>query len=229
MKTGVIQFPGSNCERDAFTILQQEGMNPELLWHNDAVIPTDLDLIVVPGGFTYGDYLRVGAMAAHSAIMQEVKRHAERGGKVIGICNGFQILCETGLLPGALMRNRNLHFICKAVPLRVESNQTAFTNTYDEGQVISIPIAHHDGCYFAEEDELKAMNDNQQVVFRYCGEDGMIQDDNNPNGSVENIAGIMNKNGNVMGMMPHPERHADPHVGGTDGRGLFLSLIQSAS
>lgn len=225
MKSAVIRFPGSNCERDAFTVLEKEGMNPQMIWHGDAELPDGLDLIVIPGGFTYGDYLRCGAMAAHSPIMQSVKAFADNGGYVLGICNGFQILCEAGLLPGTMMKNDHLKFNCKPVYLKVEESDSAFTTNYAKGQIINIPIAHHEGCYYADDETLKAMNDNDQIAFRYCTEDGLLRDDSNPNGSRDNIAGIMNDAKNVLGMMPHPERHADELIGGTDGIDLFTSLI----
>ncbi len=204
-------------------------MQPEYVWHEDARLPDDLDLVVIPGGFTYGDYLRVGAMAAHSAIMKEIWKFAERGGYVLGICNGFQILCEAGMLPGTLMKNDHLKFSCGDALLRVEHNDNAFTMNYSKGQVINVPIAHHDGSYFADAATLKKMNDNGQVLFRYCDADGHLRDDANPNGSVENIAGITNHAGNVLGLMPHPERHCDAMIGGLDGRALFESVLKKVA
>lgn len=224
MKSAVIVFPGSNCDRDAKTVLAATGLNPVMVWHGDASLPK-VDLVVCPGGFSYGDYLRSGAMAAHSPIMREVKAHAAEGRKVIGICNGFQALTEAGLLPGILLRNKNLKFLCKEVFLRVENNETAFTSKYSKGQVINVPVAHHDGNYFADADTLKAIEDNGQVAFRYCDAQGNVSDATNPNGSQHNIAGVFNAQRNVLGMMPHPERHAESLLGGADGKALFESLL----
>lgn len=224
MRSAVIRFPGSNCERDVFSVLQNEWLHPTMLWHGDASIPDDLDLIVIPGGFSYGDYLRCGAMAAHSPIMKEVIAFAKRGGLVLGICNGFQILCEAGLLPGTLMKNDHLKFNCKAVNVKVENTNTAFTADYSPNQVITIPIAHHDGCYYADQETLDTLNERGQVVFRYCAPTGEYLPYSNPNGSQQHIAGITNKKGNVLGMMPHPERFSELLLGGTDGRHLFTSL-----
>jgi len=215
MKSAVITFPGSNCDRDGFTVLNATGSNPVHVWHRDTQLP-DVDLVYIPGGFSYGDYLRSGAMAAQSPIMQEVKKHAERGGYVLGVCNGFQILTESTLLPGILLRNAKLKFICKEVELKVENNQTAFTRKYTSGQKINVPIAHHDGNYFADDATLKSMQDNGQIVFTYT---------DTPNGSRANIAGIVNAKGNVLGMMPHPERHAEALLGGVDGKLVFESLL----
>lgn len=226
MRSAVISFPGSNCERDALTVMQANGMNPKMVWHADSSLPEGLDLIVLPGGFSYGDYLRCGAMAARSPIMQAVSEFAKRGGFVLGICNGFQILCEAGMLPGTLMHNDHLKFNCRNVTLKVENNQSAFTDGYKARAVINLPIAHHEGNYFADKPTLDALEKEGQVVFRYCRDDGMVADDANPNGAVRNIAGIINKQGNVLGMMPHPERHADPVIGGTDGLAMFQSLLK---
>lgn len=223
MKSAVIVFPASNCDRDAKTVLAATGLNPTMVWHRDAELPK-VDLVVLPGGFSYGDYLRSGAMAAHSPIMQEVKKHAERGGLVIGICNGFQVLTEAGLLPGVLMRNAKLKFLCREVFLRLDNTTTPFTKNYSKGQVINVPIAHHDGNYFADADTLKSLEDNNQIAFRYCTEKGELTNDANPNGSQLNIAGICNKKGNVLGMMPHPERHAEAILGGTGGLPMFKGL-----
>lgn len=225
MKSTVIRFPGSNCERDAYTVMKGFGLQPTMVWHDDTRLPEGLDLIVIPGGFTYGDYLRCGAMAAHSPIMQEVKRFAEKGGFVLGVCNGFQILCETGLLPGTLMRNRDLKFICKPVRLKVENTRTLFTSDYEQGQVITIPIAHHDGCYYADDDTLHKLEENGQIVFRYCDDTGQYSLEANPNGSRQHIAGIVNEYSNVLGMMPHPERHTETALGGDDGHAMFTSLL----
>jgi phosphoribosylformylglycinamidine synthase len=224
MKSAVIVFPGSNCDRDAKTVLEATGLNPVMVWHGDNQLPK-VDVVVLPGGFSYGDYLRSGAMAAHSPIMREVKAHAEKGGKVIGICNGFQVLTESGLLPGILMRNKHLKFVCREVMLRVETTATAFTNQYAEGQVINVPVAHHDGNYFADEATFKGLQDNDQIVFRYCSAAGEVSDEANPNGSLSNIAGICNGKRNVLGMMPHPERNAEALLGGVDGKLLFASLL----
>jgi phosphoribosylformylglycinamidine synthase len=198
-----------------------------MLWHRATEVPADLDLIVVPGGFSYGDYLRCGAMAAHSPVMQEVKARAAKGTRVLGICNGFQILTETGLLPGALMRNRGLKFLCKDVHLTVERTDTEFTRGYAKGQTIRIPVAHHDGNYFADDALLEKIEGNGQVAFRYCDAQGVVSDDTNPNGSRNNIAGVFNEAGTVLGLMPHPERLADPQLGGTDGKPMFDSLVEA--
>jgi phosphoribosylformylglycinamidine synthase subunit PurQ / glutaminase len=221
--SAVITFPASNCDRDAKTVLAATGLNPVMVWHRDSELPK-VDLVVLPGGFSYGDYLRSGAMAAHSPIMQEVKKHAERGGLVIGICNGFQVLTEAGLLPGVLMRNANLKFVCREVHLRVDNNSMPFTKNYKKGQVINVPVAHHDGNYFADHRTLRELQDNGQIVFRYCDEKGELIPESNPNGSLLNIAGICNKAGNVLGMMPHPERHAELMLGGADGLAMFKGL-----
>lgn len=225
MKSAVIVFPGSNCDRDVFTVMQQQNLNPTKVWHADASLPEGIDLVVLPGGFSYGDYLRCGAMAARSPIMQDVIKFAERGGYVLGICNGFQILTESGLLPGTLMRNDHLKFNCKETTLRVEANDTAFTSAYAPGQVINLPVAHAEGNYFADAATLKALNDNHQVVLRYVNAEGKPTEDANPNGACENIAGITNATRNVLGLMPHPERHADAALGGTDGAAMFQSLL----
>jgi phosphoribosylformylglycinamidine synthase subunit PurQ / glutaminase len=224
MKSAIVIFPGSNCDRDACTVLALTGLKPQKVWHGDSALPR-CDLVVIPGGFSYGDYLRSGAMAAHSPIMREVIAHARRGGLTLGICNGFQILTEAGLLPGTLMRNAKLRFLCREVFLRVENNATAFTSAYDQWQVINVPIAHHDGNYFADAETLKALNGNGQVAFRYCDAKGNITGSGNPNGSVEAIAGVYNREKNILGMMPHPERHSDAATGGIDGRALFESLL----
>ncbi len=227
MKSAVITFPASNCDRDAQTVLKATGLAPVMVWHRDTQLPS-VDLVVLPGGFSYGDYLRSGAMAAHSPLMQEVKKHAERGGLVIGICNGFQVLTESGLLPGVLMRNAGLKFVCREVYLRVENTSTPFTKNYKNGQVINVPVAHHDGNYFADEATLKSLEDNNQIVFRYCDAQGELTGASNPNGSQMNIAGICNKKGNVLCMMPHPERHAESILGGADGLQMFKGLVAAA-
>lgn len=224
MKSAVIVFPGSNCDRDVFTVMQAQGLNPQFVWHDDATLPEGLDLVVLPGGFSFGDYLRCGAMAARSPIMQDVVKFADKGGHVLGICNGFQILCESGLLPGTLMRNNHLKFNCKETTLRVEANDSAFTSGYKKGQVINLPVAHAEGNYFADATTLEALHENGQIVLRYATPEGAINDEANPNGACENIAGITNKAKNVLGMMPHPERHADTALGGADGVPLFAAL-----
>ncbi len=227
MKTAVIVFPGSNCDRDAQVALRNTfGGEPNMVWHGDTEMPAS-DMIVVPGGFSYGDYLRAGAMAANSPIMRDVVKQANAGVPVLGICNGFQILTESGLLPGALMRNANLKFVCRDVWLRVERNDTIFASRYTRNRAIRIPVAHHDGNYFADADTLAHLNGDNRVAFRYCDENGDLSADANPNGSIENIAGIYNENLNVLGMMPHPERLMDTALGGTDGRPIFEGLVES--
>lgn len=229
MRAAVIVFPGSNCDRDVFDALKRATKSePLLVWHKDRNLPP-VDLIVLPGGFSYGDYLRCGAMAAQSPIMQEVVQAAKKGTHVLGICNGFQILTETGLLPGALIRNKQLKFICRMAHLRVESNYTAFTGAYNQNQVIKLPIAHHDGCFYADAETLKMLEDNNLIAFKYCDAKGMISDNDNPNGSLANIAGIFNKEKNVLGLMPHPERVVDAQTGGIDGKYLFDCLVNYLS
>lgn len=217
MKSAVIVFPGSNCDRDVFTVMRDQGLNPVSVWHDDAALPDGLDLVVLPGGFSFGDYLRCGAMAARSPIMQSVKKFADNGGHVLGICNGFQILCETNLLPGTLMRNDHLKFNCKETTLRIDANDSAFTSGYKFGQLINLPVAHAEGNYFADADTLKALNDNGQIALRYT---------DSINGAQENIAGITNAKKNVLGLMPHPERHADAALGGVHGAVMFQSLLK---
>ncbi|MEQ9448131.1 MAG: phosphoribosylformylglycinamidine synthase subunit PurQ [Rhodospirillaceae bacterium] len=227
MKAAVIVFPGSNCDRDIAVALEHSmGKPPRMIWHRSTVLP-DLDLIVVPGGFSYGDYLRCGAMAAHSPIMKDVKRKAEAGVRVLGICNGFQILTETGLLPGVLMRNRDLKFICRDIHLKVEEAGSAFTGGYKKGAVIRVPVAHHEGNYFADTKTLDELEGDGRVAFRYCDETGAVDEAANVNGSQRNIAGIFNKAKTVLGMMPHPERLADAKLGGTDGRAMFDGLVEA--
>ena len=229
MKTSVIVFPGSNCDRDVHVALRHSmDEDPLMVWHGDAQVPS-CDLIVLPGGFSYGDYLRCGAMAAHSPIMRDVVAKAKAGTPVLGICNGFQILIESGLLPGALLRNAGIHFLCKDVQLRVERSDTPFTSHYHNGQIITVPIAHHDGNYFADEETLKTLEGDGRVVFRYCDDSGKTDETTNPNGSVNNIAGITNERGTVLGLMPHPERLADPFLGGLDGKPMFDSLVEALS
>lgn len=219
MKSAVIVFPGSNCDRDAAVALHQaSGKPPAMVWHGDSDLP-DLDLVVLPGGFSYGDYLRAGAIAALSPIMAAVVRHAERGGAVFAICNGFQMACEAGLLPGVLMNNAAGKYVCRHVAMRVEDTQSPFTTGYQEAQRISIPVAHHDGNYFADDATLDRLEGEGLVAFRY--------DNDNPNGSRRDIAGILSANRRVLGMMPHPERAADPDLGGTDGAAMFRSLVEN--
>jgi phosphoribosylformylglycinamidine synthase I len=224
MKIGVVTFPGSNCDYDCYRAVK-DGLGAEAvyLWHRDHDLQ-GVDAVFLPGGFSYGDYLRAGAIAALSPLMREVKAFAAAGGPVAGICNGFQILCEAGLLPGALVRNRSLKFRSRPVHLRVERADTAFTSEYEVGQVLEVPIAHGEGCYFADPDLLDALEANGQVVFRYCTEGGLVAPAANPNGSARAIAGIINAERNVLGMMPHPERAVEPLLGSTDGMGLFRSL-----
>lgn len=225
MKFGVIVFPGSNCDHDCFWVMKEVfGLDTEFIWHKEREI-TGVDCLILPGGFSYGDYLRTGAIARFSPVMESVIAHAVSGGLVIGICNGFQVLTECGLLPGALMRNRDLHFICREVTLRVESDQTPFTSRLNRGQVLRIPIAHGEGNYYAGPETLRLLNEQGRIAFRYCDGAGEITDRANPNGSLENIAGITNEAGNVLGMMPHPERCSDEVLGGTDGRAIFESIL----
>ena len=218
MKFGVVVFPGSNCDRDvAYVTRDLLNQCTRMVWHEETDI-SDLDVVIVPGGFSYGDYLRCGAIARFSPVMQRVVEHAQQGKFVLGVCNGFQVLTEAGLLPGALMRNRDLHFICDRVPVKVERTDLPWTQAYSPEQVITLPIANGEGQFYADDDTLKQLEDNGQVLFRYEGD--------NPNGSVNNIAGICNRQGNVLGMMPHPERASDPMLGGTDGIGLFKGVLE---
>jgi len=225
MKFGVITFPGSNCDQDMTYVLETiMGQEVERLWHKD----TDLkgcDFIVVPGGFSYGDYLRSGADCPFSPIMNEVINHAAKGGYVLGVCNGFQILCESGLLEGTLLHNTNQKFICKNVYLRTESNASLMTGSLAKGDVLKIPIAHGEGNYFASKEVLEKLNESDQILFRYCEENGEVTPGSNPNGAAQNIAGICNEKRNVFGMMPHPERAADPALGNEDGRKMFESIL----
>lgn len=224
MKAGVVVFPGSNCDHDCYHVLKHVlEFDTVFLWHKDKDLK-GVDFIVLPGGFSYGDYLRCGAIASKSEIIDSVVDFAEKGGLVLGICNGFQILTESGLLPGALLRNRDLKFICKDVNLVVSNVNTPFTRYYTPGEVIKIPVAHMDGNYFIDEAGLAGMIENEQIVFRYCNSIGETLDDYNPNGSIDNIAGIINKKGNVLGMMPHPERCAEEILGNTDGYHIFNSV-----
>jgi phosphoribosylformylglycinamidine synthase len=227
LRASVIVFPGSNCDRDVETaIARVTGFAPKMVWHGDATVPSS-DVIVLPGGFSYGDYLRCGAMAAHSPIMKDVVAKAKAGTPVIGICNGFQILCESGLLPGALLRNASLHFICRDVFLKVENDQSFFTKCYREGEVIKVPIAHGEGNYFADGETLDRIEGEGRVAFRYSDADGNVGTNNCPNGAQRNIAGITNETGRVLGMMPHPERLYENALGGTDGRRVFESILLS--
>jgi len=225
MKSAVIVFPGSNREGDVAKALVQAGSTVEKVWHAEPDLPAGTDLVVLPGGFSYGDYLRCGAIAGRARVMDAVRAHAARGGRVLGICNGFQILCESGLLPGILMRNANLKFICHRQLLRVERSDTSFTNHYDKGQVIDVCVAHGEGNYTADSETLKRLEGDGLVAFRYSDAKGEITTDSNRNGSMNAIAGIYSEGLNVLGMMPHPENLIDELVGGTDGRGLFQSLV----
>lgn len=225
MKSAIIVFPGSNRDRDMVMALRQaSGTDPAMIWHKETEIP-DVDLIAVPGGFSYGDYLRAGAMGALSPAMRTVKERSEKGVPVLGVCNGFQILTEAGMLPGALMRNAGLKFVCKTVHLKVETSQTLFTSGYSDGQVIAVPVAHNDGNYFADRDTLDRIEDRGQVAFRYVAADGGAG--GNPNGSQRDIAGIYNDTKTVLGLMPHPENAIETLHGGTDGRGLFDGLVKA--
>ena len=225
MKAAVIVFPGSNREGDVARALRQSGADVSKVWHAEHDLPPGTDLVVLPGGFSYGDYLRCGAIAGRAVVMDAVRRHATRGGLVLGICNGFQILCESGLLPGVLMRNANLRFICHRQTLRVERADTAFTRVYKQGQVINVAVAHGEGNYFADEETIRRIEGEGRVAFRYCDAHGRVTADANRNGSMNSIAGIYSERLNVLGMMPHPENLIDDLVGGTDGRGLFESLV----
>jgi phosphoribosylformylglycinamidine synthase subunit PurQ / glutaminase len=227
MKAAVVIFPGSNRERDICMALKRvSGHEPMRVWHREASLP-QVDLIVLPGGFAYGDYLRCGAMAAHSPVMREVKARSEHGVPVLGICNGFQILTEAGLLPGALLLNRSLRFTCRDVHLKVENNQTIFTCGYESGQTIRVPVAHHDGNYTADPDTLDRLEGEGRVAFRYCAPDGNLADDANVNGSARAIAGVFNESRTVLGLMPHPENATDPLLGGTDGAPFFAGLASA--
>lgn len=225
MKFGVIVFPGSNCDRDVATVTNGLLDAPtRMVWHQETDI-SDLDVVVIPGGFSYGDYLRCGAIAQFSPVIKSVIEHANQGKYVLGICNGFQVLTEVGLLPGALIRNRDLHFICDRVSVKVERNDLPWTKNYQAQQVVTFPIAHGEGRYYADTDTLKALEDNHQVLFRYCNARGKINDASNPNGSLNNIAGIINQQGNILGMMPHPERASDFALGATDGKAMFAGIL----
>jgi phosphoribosylformylglycinamidine synthase I len=216
MRAAVVVFPGSNCDRDLAVAFEAAGADVSMVWHKDSSLPDGIDIVGIPGGFSYGDYLRCGAIAAQSPICQAVAAHATRGGFVIGVCNGFQVLTETGLLPGALLRNAGLKYICKTIGLKVETSNSAYTEGYNTDDVIDIPIAHHDGNYFADDATLAQLRDQDRIAFTYT---------DNPNGSVGDIAGILSENRRVLGMMPHPERAADIGHGGTDGAALFRALV----
>jgi phosphoribosylformylglycinamidine synthase len=233
MKSAIVVFPGSNREHDAADAIERaSGTRPALVWHKDSDLPDRLDLIVLPGGFSYGDYLRCGAMAARSPIMREVVARADKGTAVVGVCNGFQILCEAGLLPGVLLSNAGLKFICRDVHLKVETSQSMFTSRYSAGQVVRFPVAHHDGNWFADADTLKRVEDKGQVAFRYCTPDGAVSPEGNPNGSTANVAGVFNAAKNVLGLMPHPENATSPanvgSLGGSlDGKPMFDAIADA--
>ena len=228
VKFGVVVLPGSNCDHDCYRVVKEVLREPvEFIWHKETSVE-GLDVIILPGGFSYGDYLRAGAIAQFSPLMDSVKRFAEGGGLVLGICNGFQILLELGLLPGAMLRNRSLKFICEYVNLRVENADTPFTNKCAVGETLRIPIAHNEGAYFADGATLDELKRGRQVIFRYCDDRGEVNEEANPNGALENIAGITNDRGNVLGMMPHPERCAEGVLGSADGLKIFRSLLAHA-
>jgi phosphoribosylformylglycinamidine synthase I len=227
MRFGIVVFPGTNCDRDCWHVVKAVlNCDVDFVWHQERDV-SRFDCIILPGGFSYGDYLRVGAIARFSPVMESVRDFAEKGSLVIGICNGFQILVEAGLLPGALVRNKTIHFICKFVNLRVENANTPFTNRCEVGQVLRIPIAHNDGRYFCDKETLRRLERNGQIVFRYCTPDGEVTEEANPNGSVGNIAGIVNEKGNVLGMMPHPERASERLLGSEDGLFIWRSILSA--
>ena len=227
MKAAIIVFPGSNCDRDIAVSLEKvTNIKTTMVWHKETSLP-DCNLVIVPGGFTFGDYLRCGSIAANSPIMKDIKKEANKGMPTLGVCNGFQILAESGLLPGTLIKNNCLSFLCKTVSLKVNNCNTKFSNKYSENEIINIPIAHNEGNFFANEDTLKEIMDRDQIVFRYCDVEGNINLNSNPNGSIENVAGIINKEGNVLGMMPHPERATCEITKLTDGEKLFKSIAES--
>jgi phosphoribosylformylglycinamidine synthase subunit PurQ / glutaminase len=224
LKFGVIVFPGSNCDHDAYHVISKHvGQPVDFIWHRDTDLTT-YDALIIPGGFSYGDYLRAGALARFSPVMAEVKKFAASGGFVLGICNGFQILCEAGLLPGALIRNRDLHFICEHVHVRTETLDTPFTHDLEKGSVLKLPIAHAEGNYVCDDVTFEELRDQERIIFRYCDETGQTTEAANPNGSRDNIAGICNQTRNVLGLMPHPERACEDLLGSSDGRNLFRSL-----
>jgi phosphoribosylformylglycinamidine synthase len=228
MKVGVIRFPGSNCDQDPYWVFEQAHQTVTYLWHESHDLE-NCDLVIVPGGFSYGDYLRTGAIARFSPVMEAVGRFAEGGGLVLGICNGFQILCESHLLPGALMRNAGLKYVCKPVHIRVENAATPFTGACRPGEALQIPIGHMEGNYFCQQDTLEQLRREERIVFRYCSASGEVTAAANPNGSLDNIAGVCNEGRNVLGMMPHPERASEALMGGTDGMKIFESVIQAVS
>ena len=225
MNAGVVIFPGSNCDRDTYWALSHTGWNVSYLWHEDSELG-DVDFVILPGGFSYGDYLRTGAFARFSPVMRAVSDFAERGGIVLGICNGFQILQEAGLLPGAMLPNKSLRFICDWTYISIENRNSPFTSNIRDGNVLKIPIAHFEGNFFCDEENLERIESNGQVVFRYSDESGVVVPERNPNGSLNNIAGILNERGNVLGMMPHPERASEEILGSDDGRKIFESVAE---
>ena len=230
LKFGIVVFPGSNCDRDCFNVVERVlKKKVKYIWHDDKFTSKDYKCIVLPGGYSYGDYLRSGAMARYSKAMDSVVEFAEKGGMVLGSCNGFQILLESGLLPGAMLRNKDLKFICDQIYCRIERSDTNFTDGLKKNQVLKLPIAHADGSYFIDEHGLKELEENGQVVMRYCSKDGEVSDAYNPNGSLNNIAGIVNKKGNVFGLMPHPERCSESILGNTDGIDIFNSMLKHIS
>lgn len=224
MRFGVVIFPGSNCDQDCYYAAKLMGQDVDYIWHSTTNV-ADFDCLILPGGFSYGDYLRTGAIARFSPVMQAVNDYAKEGGLVLGICNGFQILLEAGMLPGAMLKNRGLKFICRYVNLRVENDSTPFTNAAPKDSVLRIPIAHNEGNYFADAQTLAELKKNNQIVLRYCNAEGNVSDTTNPNGALENIAGIVNKKGNVLGLMPHPERATEELLGSTDGTLIFQSIV----
>ncbi len=228
MKFGIVVFPGSNCDHDAYhAVTANAGADAEWLWHKDTKIPKNTDCVVLPGGFSYGDYLRAGAIARFSPIMNEVIKFGNSGGYIIGICNGFQILTEAGLLPGALLRNRSLNFICKDVYLKTMNNSSVFTSHLEDGEIMRIPVAHGEGNYFADADIIKKLEDGGRIAFKYCSESGSLTDEANANGSLHNIAGIYSENRNILGMMPHPERYSDDILSCSDGLKIFKSILSN--
>lgn len=225
MKAAVIVFPGSNCDTDCYYVLKDVmNMDVEFVWHKDRNFPKT-DLVVLPGGFSYGDYLRTGAIARFSPVLESVKKHAEEGRYVIGICNGFQVLLESGLLPGAMLRNKTLTFICKDTTLRTESTDSVFTRGMSKGEVLTVPIAHGEGNYYCDDDTLKRLQDKDLIAFRYCSQNGELAEEFNPNGSRDHIAGILNENKNILGMMPHPERASEEILSGVDGKKIWESIL----
>ncbi|MDR1731419.1 MAG: phosphoribosylformylglycinamidine synthase subunit PurQ [Synergistaceae bacterium] len=229
MKAGIVVFPGSNCDRDCYRALKAvTGVEARFVWHRESSLE-DFDLIILPGGFSFGDYLRTGAIARFSPVMNEVIRLGKRGVRLLGICNGFQILAEAGLLPGALLRNQGLLFICKDIYMKVERSNTDFTNKYEQGQVLRMPVIHGEGNYTIDEAGYHELVDGEQVIFRYCASDGSVNPSDAPNGAMGNIAGIINREGNILGLMPHPEKVSEPIMGGEDGAGVFRSLLSVLS